>query len=55
MRLSIQSGTPAQVMAVTAEGNFYQYSIDMEQGGECVLSKQYNLLDNSGTSTEQAQ
>lgn len=31
-------------MVITAHGYFLQYSIDMEQGGECVLLKQYSLL-----------
>lgn len=29
-----------QVMVVTSEGYFYQYNIDLENGGECVLLKQ---------------
>jgi hypothetical protein len=28
-------------MVVTSEGSFYQYNIDLENGGECVLLKQY--------------
>ena len=31
-------------MVVTSEGFFYQYNIDLENGGECVLLKQ-NRLD----------
>ncbi|CAJ0758988.1 4702_t:CDS:2, partial [Entrophospora sp. SA101] len=30
-----------QVMVVTSDGFFYQYNIDLENGGECVLLKQY--------------
>ena len=37
-------------MVVTAHGYFLQYSIDMEQGGECVLLKQYSLLPDSNSS-----
>ncbi|KAJ1963294.1 autophagy protein [Dispira parvispora] len=39
------SATTPQVIVITEEGYFYQYSIDLEQGGECVLLKQYSLLD----------
>lgn len=28
-------------MVVTSEGYFYQYNIDLENGGECVLLKTY--------------
>ncbi|CAO3703997.1 unnamed protein product [Rhizopus stolonifer] len=35
------SSTTPQVMVVTSEGYFYQYNIDLENGGECVLLKQY--------------
>ncbi|KAJ1982824.1 autophagy protein [Dimargaris verticillata] len=42
--VALSASTP-QVMVITAEGYFYQYSIDFEQGGECVLLKQYSLLD----------
>ncbi|CEP07435.1 hypothetical protein [Parasitella parasitica] len=38
------SSTTPQVMVVTSEGFFYQYNIDLESGGECVLLKQYSLL-----------
>ncbi|VDC05881.1 unnamed protein product [Peniophora sp. CBMAI 1063] len=39
------SGTMPQVMVVSSEGYFYSYSIDLENGGECSLMKQYSLLD----------
>ncbi|CAG8682792.1 4618_t:CDS:2 [Dentiscutata erythropus] len=39
------SNTTPQVMVVTSEGYFYQYNIDLENGGECVLLKQYSLLE----------
>lgn len=32
--------TTPQVFVVTSEGYFYQYNIDLENGGECVLLKQ---------------
>ncbi|KAI7864975.1 WD40-repeat-containing domain protein [Spinellus fusiger] len=35
------SSTTPQVMVITSEGFFYQYNIDLEHGGECVLLKQY--------------
>ncbi|KAG1451009.1 hypothetical protein G6F56_008198 [Rhizopus delemar] len=41
------SSTTPQVMVVTSEGYFYQYNIDLENGGECVLLKQYSLLESS--------
>ncbi|CAB4432153.1 unnamed protein product [Rhizophagus irregularis] len=39
------SNTTPQVMVVTSEGYFYQYNIDFENGGECVLLKQFSLLE----------
>ncbi|EEB94775.1 hypothetical protein MPER_06356 [Moniliophthora perniciosa FA553] len=39
------SSTAPQVMVISSEGYFYLYGIDLERGGECVLLKQYNLLD----------
>ncbi|KAG1239784.1 hypothetical protein G6F68_018296 [Rhizopus microsporus] len=44
------SSTTPQVMVVTSEGYFYQYNIDLENGGECVLLKQYSLLESSDES-----
>ncbi|KAI5806733.1 WD40-repeat-containing domain protein [Peziza echinospora] len=41
------SATSPQIMVVTSEGFFYVYNVDMERGGECVLVKQYSLLDSS--------
>ncbi|KAG2214923.1 hypothetical protein INT45_005653 [Circinella minor] len=38
------SSTTPQVMVITSEGFFYQYNIDLENGGECVLLKQSSLL-----------
>lgn len=35
------SGTMPQVMVISSEGYFYSYSIDLENGGECSLLKQY--------------
>lgn len=42
------SATTPHVMVVTSEGYFYSYNIDLEHGGECVLMKQYSLLDGEG-------
>ncbi|KAL1923004.1 uncharacterized protein VTP21DRAFT_9380 [Calcarisporiella thermophila] len=39
------SNTTPQVMVVTSEGYFYQYNIDLENGGECILLRQYSLLE----------
>ncbi|KAH9948035.1 WD40 repeat-like protein [Amylocystis lapponica] len=45
------SGTMPQVMVISSEGYFYSYNIDLENGGECSLMKQYSLLDSSDEST----
>lgn len=37
---SIHSTMP-QVMVISSEGYFYSYNIDLENGGECSLMKQY--------------
>lgn len=39
--VAMSSNTP-QVMAVTSEGNFYVYNIDLAKGGEGPLIKQYS-------------
>ena len=31
-------------MVVSSEGYFYSYSIDLENGGECALTKQYSCV-----------
>ncbi|KII91373.1 hypothetical protein PLICRDRAFT_38114 [Plicaturopsis crispa FD-325 SS-3] len=49
------SGTMPQVMVISSEGYFYSYNIDLENGGECSLMKQYSLVDSgdeSSTMTE---
>lgn len=46
--VGISSSTP-QVMVITSEGVFYSYTIDLENGGECILQKSYSLLDNVGS------
>ena len=33
-----------QVMVISAEGYFYLYNIDLENGGECSLTKQYRQV-----------
>ncbi|KAJ1735166.1 autophagy protein [Coemansia biformis] len=43
---AMSSSTP-QIMVVTSDGYFYQYSIDLDKGGECVLLKQDCLLDSA--------
>ncbi|KAF9237756.1 WD40 repeat-like protein [Melanogaster broomeanus] len=43
------SGTLPQVMVVSSEGYFYAYNIDLENGGECTLMKQYSLVDSDPT------
>ena len=32
------------VMVISSEGYFYSYSIDLENGGECTLMKQYRCV-----------
>ncbi|KDN34813.1 hypothetical protein RSAG8_12111, partial [Rhizoctonia solani AG-8 WAC10335] len=44
--VALSSNTP-NVMVVSSEGFFYSYTIDLDNGGECVLSKQYSLLDSA--------
>jgi autophagy-related protein 18 len=39
--VAMSSSSP-QVMLVTSDGGFYVFSIDMENGGEGVLLKQYS-------------
>ncbi|TKY85571.1 hypothetical protein EX895_005733 [Sporisorium graminicola] len=48
------SATTPHVMVVTSEGYFYSYNIDLEHGGECVLMKQYSLLDGESDSSAAA-
>ena len=45
---TIAALSPSQphVFVVTADGYFSVYGIDFEIGGECVLLKQYSLLEN---------
>jgi autophagy-related protein 18 len=45
------SSTTPQVMVVTSEGYLYTYNIDLENGGECTLLKQYSLLDPADDAT----
>ena len=44
--------TLPQVMVICSDGYFYAYSIDLEGGGECVLMKQYSLVDSDANATE---
>ncbi|KAF9064086.1 WD40-repeat-containing domain protein [Rhodocollybia butyracea] len=45
------SATMPQVMVISSEGYFYSYNIDLENGGECSLMKQYSLLDSGDDSS----
>jgi hypothetical protein len=36
--------TLPQVMVISSEGYFYSYNIDLENGGECSLMKQYRFV-----------
>ncbi|KAF9886393.1 autophagy protein [Aspergillus nanangensis] len=42
--VAMSNNTP-QVMAVTSDGNFYVFSIDLSKGGEGTLTKQYSVLE----------
>jgi len=50
------SSTVPQVMVISSEGLFQAYNIDLENGGECSLMKEFSLLGNddagSGASVE---
>ena len=39
--------TTPQVMVATSDGYLYQYNIDLDNGGPCVLLKQYSLLEST--------
>ncbi|KAJ7657927.1 hypothetical protein B0H17DRAFT_1213389 [Mycena rosella] len=39
------SSTTPHVVVISSDGYFYAYIIDLERGGECVLVKQYLLLE----------
>ncbi|KAL5521724.1 TRL1 [Sanghuangporus sanghuang] len=43
------SGTMPHVMVISSEGYFYSYNIDLENGGECTLMKQYRLAQRKAT------
>ncbi|KAJ2791929.1 autophagy protein [Coemansia helicoidea] len=45
--VAAMSSSAPQIMVVTSDGYFYQYSIDLDKGGECVLLKQDCLLDSA--------
>jgi len=45
--VALSSNMP-HIMVVSSEGYFYSYNIDLENGGECSLMKQYSLLDSEG-------
>jgi autophagy-related protein 18 len=41
------STTTPQVMVATSDGYLYQYNIDLDNGGQCVLLRQFSLLESS--------
>ncbi|TXT04370.1 hypothetical protein VHUM_04137 [Vanrija humicola] len=43
------SSTLPQVMVISADGVFQAYNIDLENGGECALMKEFNLLNSEDT------
>ncbi|KAF3932331.1 hypothetical protein ABW19_dt0209877 [Dactylella cylindrospora] len=42
--VALSSNSP-QIMVVTSDGFFYLYNVDMEKGGECILTKQYSYVN----------
>ncbi|KAF9930017.1 autophagy protein [Modicella reniformis] len=42
--IALSNSTP-QVMVATSDGYLYQYNIDLENGGQCMLLKQFSLLE----------
>ncbi|KAJ7648112.1 WD40 repeat-like protein [Roridomyces roridus] len=39
------SSTTPHLFVIASDGYFYAYSVDLERGGECVLVKQYSLIE----------
>lgn len=44
-RLFYLCRTNPMLLVATSEGYFYQYSVDIENGGECVLTKQFRYVE----------
>jgi autophagy-related protein 18 len=42
--VAMSSNSP-QIMVATSDGNFYVYNIDMQNGGEGVLVRQYSYVE----------
>ncbi|KAG9250784.1 WD40-repeat-containing domain protein [Emericellopsis atlantica] len=51
--VAMSSSSP-QVMVVTSDGGFYVYNIDMENGGEGYLVKQFSVLEGDDNRSESA-
>ncbi|KAL2260865.1 hypothetical protein VTK26DRAFT_5013 [Humicola hyalothermophila] len=49
--VAMSSSSP-QVMVVTSDGNFYVFNIDMQNGGDGYLVKQYSVLDDKLDASE---
>ncbi|KAG0243669.1 WD40-repeat-containing domain protein [Mortierella sp. GBAus27b] len=49
--IALSSSTP-QVMVATSDGSLYQYNIDLDNGGQCMMLKQYSLLDSQSEDQE---
>jgi autophagy-related protein 18 len=49
------SPTLPQVMVLSADGVFQAYNIDLDNGGECALLKEFNLInqDDSSANTQE--
>ncbi|TPX58968.1 hypothetical protein PhCBS80983_g02797 [Powellomyces hirtus] len=52
---AVTSSSPPFLAVVTAEGWFYQYNIDMEAGGECLLVRKISLLENENDQSPTAE
>ncbi|KAJ3214695.1 autophagy protein [Dinochytrium kinnereticum] len=48
------SGVADSLMVVTASGVFYQFAIDHLNGGECVLQKEFSILDQEEVEVNEA-
>ncbi|KAG6330762.1 hypothetical protein ID866_8328 [Astraeus odoratus] len=44
--------TLPQVMVICSDGYFYAYNIDLENGGECMLMKQYSIVDSDSNGAD---
>lgn len=53
--LAVLSANGGHVLCATSDGVLLVYSIDLENGGECVFLKQHSLLESSNANTDKVQ